>query len=119
MPRAQNAHAIVNAGFLFKVDSANKVLSATLAFGNISAGFQRAHRTEAALRGRSLFTDDALQLALDTLADELRPDDAAPEPSPQCRKDLALGLLYKVTGRLVTEQLVANYERSLRILQSV
>lgn len=36
MPRAQNAHAYVNAGFLVEVDSKNAVLKATVVFGGIT-----------------------------------------------------------------------------------
>ncbi|KAI5646230.1 aldehyde oxidase and xanthine dehydrogenase, a/b hammerhead domain-containing protein [Phthorimaea operculella] len=64
MPRAQNAHAIVNAGFCFKLDSANKVESANITFGNISARFIRANDTEGVLRGQELFADETLQKAL-------------------------------------------------------
>ncbi|XP_026330989.1 indole-3-acetaldehyde oxidase-like [Hyposmocoma kahamanoa] len=73
MARAQNAVAVVNAGFLFRVDGAGEVRAATLAFGNICAGLQRARRAEEALRGRRLCADDALQAALRALAAELAP----------------------------------------------
>lgn len=97
MPRAQNAHAIVNAGFLFKLD-ANKVISANIIFGNISPEFVAATDTEKALIGEELFSDGTLQKALESLKKEVVPVEAPPEPSADCRKMLALGLFYKVTS---------------------
>lgn len=108
MARAQNAVAVVNAGFLFRVDGAGEVRAATLAFGNISAGLQRARRAEEALRGRRLFADDALQAALRALAAELAPADAPPEPSPRCRRSLALGLFYKAVLSLCGDAAAAR-----------
>lgn len=96
MPRAQNAHAIVNAGFLFKVDASNKVTSVNIVFGNISPTFVTAKKTVNALVGEVLFDDTTLQNVLISLKDELVPEDAPPEPSPECRKMIALGLFYKV-----------------------
>lgn len=96
MPRAQNAHAIVNAGFIFKVDSAKKVTSANIVYGNISPTFVTANKTAKLLVGEGLFDDRTLQKALMSLKDELVPEEAPPEPSAECRKMLALGLFYKV-----------------------
>ncbi|KAJ2951466.1 hypothetical protein O0L34_g13618 [Tuta absoluta] len=95
MPRAQNAHAIVNAGFCFKLDSHNKVESANITFGNISARFIRAYDTESVLKGQDLFADETLQKALTKLKEELVAEALPPEPSPACRHTLALGLFYK------------------------
>lgn len=95
MPRAQNAHAIVNAGFQFKMDSNNTIKSANIVFGNISSSFIRAVETEKILGGLKL-DDKALQKALKKLNDEITPEDVPPEPSPECRKAIALGLFYKV-----------------------
>lgn len=42
MSRAQNTHAYVNAGFLFKVDKKNNfnvLEKPTIVFGNINSGF--------------------------------------------------------------------------------
>lgn len=43
MPRAQNAHAIINAGFLFNFDPADKLKKVTsrpvIVFGGISPNF--------------------------------------------------------------------------------
>lgn len=96
MPRAQNSHAIVNAGFLYKVDSKNKVESTNIVFGNITPSFITAKNTVQCLIGQELFIDKTLQKALVALDSELTPVDVPPEPSPECRKAIALGLFYKV-----------------------
>ncbi|XP_041981383.1 xanthine dehydrogenase 1-like [Aricia agestis] len=95
MPRAQNAHAIVNAGFHFVLDSKKEVSSAVLVFGSINEHFIRAKETENILKGKKLFSDETLQIAMKTLQEELKPDDRPPEQSPACRKSIALGLFYK------------------------
>ena len=42
MPRAQNAHAMVNAGFLFKLDSSGKMLQRpNIIYGGIRPDFVR------------------------------------------------------------------------------
>ncbi|XP_013136142.1 PREDICTED: indole-3-acetaldehyde oxidase-like [Papilio polytes] len=94
MPRAQNAHAIVNAGFQFQLDS-SVVTSCCLVFGNISPDFIRARETENILKGKNLYADVTLQKALSKLNQEIVPKDFPPEPSVHCRKAIALGLFYK------------------------
>ncbi|XP_045537073.1 indole-3-acetaldehyde oxidase [Papilio machaon] len=94
MPRAQNAHAIVNAGFLFQLKSSN-VTSCCLVFGNISPDFIRAKETEGILKGLDLYKDESLQKALAKLSQEIVPKDFPTEPSAYCRKAIALGLFYK------------------------
>lgn len=55
MPRSQNAHAVVNAGFMFKFKRDSNVLEkVTLIFGSISASFIHATKTEALLIGKDL-----------------------------------------------------------------
>ncbi|XP_072944523.1 uncharacterized protein [Epargyreus clarus] len=95
MPRAQNAHAIVSAGFLFHLNSAKKVMASNLIFGGISQNFINASETEAFLKGRELINEETVQLALKKLQDEILPEAFPPEPSPYCRKAIALGLFYK------------------------
>ncbi|CAK1583032.1 unnamed protein product [Parnassius mnemosyne] len=95
MPRAQNAHAIVNAGFLLHLDSSMKVTTSCIVFGNINADFIRSKETENLLLGQDPYSDDTLQKALATLDKEIVPVDMPPEPSPYCRKMIALGLFYK------------------------
>lgn len=95
MPRAQNAHALVNAGFCFKLDSNKKVESATIVIGNINPQFIHATKTEEFLKGKELFNDDTLQGAFKTLEEELKPDFVLPEPEPEFRKQLSIALFFK------------------------
>ncbi|XP_047028071.1 indole-3-acetaldehyde oxidase-like [Helicoverpa zea] len=95
MPRAQNAHAIVNAGFLFKVDCDKKVTSCNIVYGNICPTFTKATETEKLLVGQKLFTNEVLLKTLMNLSQEVMPVEIPPEPSAICRQTLALGLFYK------------------------
>ncbi|XP_053608460.1 uncharacterized protein LOC128674128 isoform X2 [Plodia interpunctella] len=95
MPRSQNVHSIVNAGFRFKVDDSNKVVQAFIVYGNIRSAFIRATETEEVIKKTELFTEGTLQKALKVLSDELTPENIPPDPSPFCRKTIALGLFYK------------------------
>ncbi|XP_053608655.1 uncharacterized protein LOC128674223 isoform X2 [Plodia interpunctella] len=96
MARNQNALAIVNAAFLLKVNEHSKVIEhARLAFGNISEEFVYAAHTEAYLMGKFAFSNETLQGAVRELCDEIHPVDFPPEPSPESRKKLAIGLFYK------------------------
>ncbi|XP_008214986.2 indole-3-acetaldehyde oxidase [Nasonia vitripennis] len=96
MPRAQNAHAIVNAGFLFRLDDKTQVLEQpNIIFGGISAKFFHASETEKYLKGKVLLDSNTLKNALSTLGNELKPDLILPEASPEYRKKLAQALFYK------------------------
>lgn len=94
MPRAQNAHAYVNAGFLFKFEE-GIVTSARMCFGGISPEFVHAKKTEKFLRGKDLYDNDTLQVAFRCLSTELSPDWVLPDACPQYRKNLAAALFYK------------------------
>lgn len=100
MPRAQNAHAIVNAGFLYKL-KAGVVEQSTLVYGNINEKFNHATLTEKYLVGKKLFDNGTLQGAYDILAKELQTDDVPPDPSPAFRRQLAIALFYKVTSQKI------------------
>ncbi|KAM3955308.1 aldehyde oxidase 2 [Aphomia sociella] len=96
MPRSQNAHAVVNAGFLFKFKIGTTILEkATIVYGSISPTFIHATKAESVLRNRDPYTDETLQLVLNTLNEEVNPEEAPPEPSSAYRKMLALTLYYK------------------------
>lgn len=95
MPRAQNAHAYINAGFLIQIDNENKVLSARICFGGISPEFIHATETEKYLIGQNLFEDNIIKELFKILNNELKPDWILPDPSPEYRKLLSNGLFYK------------------------
>lgn len=99
MPRAQNSHAIVNAGFLFKFQENSQLLeSSSLVYGGISKNFLHASSTETLLIGRDPYTNETLQLVLKSLQEEIQPEENPPEPSADYRKMLAISLYYKVTS---------------------
>lgn len=104
MPRSQNAHAIVHSGFLFKVTPDNCVQQTRLVFGGLSPSFIRASATEKFLVGKSLFTNETLQAAVKILKAELVVTEDPPEPSADYRRQLALGLFYKVINFCVRFQ---------------
>uniref|UniRef100_A0A0A9YHM8 Indole-3-acetaldehyde oxidase n=1 Tax=Lygus hesperus TaxID=30085 RepID=A0A0A9YHM8_LYGHE len=98
MPRAQNAHAYVNAGFLIKVDKKDgyKVLEKPrIIFGGIQPKFVHASKSEDFLEGRKLVDEGTLKGVLDVLEKEIVPDHILPDASPEYRRGLAMSLLYK------------------------
>ncbi|XP_069693941.1 uncharacterized protein [Periplaneta americana] len=98
MPRAQNAHALVNAGFLFNLDmkdNARILQRPRIVFGAINPQRVHANLTETYLNNQCLFEPDVLRTALDKLDNELTPDNTPPDPSPKFKKTLALSLFYK------------------------
>ena len=99
MPRSSNAHAYVNAGFLAEVDVDNsfKIIGKpTVVFGGISSTFTHAAATETFLTDKNM-NDHAMFLeAVNILEGELIPDNDPVLASPQYRKQLAVGLFYKV-----------------------
>ncbi|KAJ8719954.1 hypothetical protein PYW07_011997 [Mythimna separata] len=93
--RSQNAHALVNAGFLYRLTSANIVKSARLVYGALSPKFIHASATEKFLTGKELFTNKTLTAAIKILEAELVVQENPPEPSVEYRKKVAVGLFYK------------------------
>lgn len=98
MPRAQNAHAMVNAGFLFKLNS-GVVQSARIVYGGINPQFVHATKTEKLIKGQQLFDNQVLQSIFKSLDAELDPDWVLPDPKPAFRKKLAINLFYKVNSK--------------------
>lgn len=95
MPRAQNAHAIVNAGFLVKLND-SVVETISIVYGNINPKFIHATETETFLVGKKLFDNSTLLGAYKTLEKEINPDHILPDPAPEFRRKLAIALFYKV-----------------------
>ncbi|XP_048477717.1 probable aldehyde oxidase gad-3 [Plutella xylostella] len=96
MPRAQNAIARVNAGFLFKMCTINTetIRKATIVYGNINTRFIHARKTEDFLKNKKLYSNTTLQQALRILSDELLTE-GYPEETRKAKKKIALGLFYK------------------------
>ncbi|KAJ8719960.1 hypothetical protein PYW07_012003 [Mythimna separata] len=95
MPRAQSSHAIVNLGFLVKLDDSDVVQESRIIYGALSEKFDRAVSTETYLKGRKLFCDETLQGALKVLDGEMIVEDHPPEPSAEYRRFIAKALFYK------------------------
>ncbi len=111
MIRAQNSHAYVNAAFLLKFNN-NSVESGRLCFGGIHPKFIHASDTETFLRGKKLYTNETLQLAIRVLNNEVKPDQAIGDASPEYRKRLAVSLFYKFVLNTSNESLVKPENRS-------
>lgn len=95
MPRAQNAHAYVNAAFLIETGFDERIHSARLCFGGINPSFTHAVQTEVQLIGKLLYTNDTLQCIFTSLKEELICIKDPELASPHYRERLAIGLLYK------------------------
>ncbi len=96
--RDQNSHAIVNAGFVARLDKKGAAQSVTILYGGLAPLPSRMTRTEAVIRGAK-WNDETLQKALDALAGEvaqvIRPMPGAHFLPAGYRESLAETLLYK------------------------
>lgn len=95
--RYQNAHAYVNGAFLFQVAPSRNFSvrdKPTICFGGINPDFVHATQTEMSFLGRNL-NADTLKRALETLEREINPDHILPDATPEYRKQVTQGLLYK------------------------
>ncbi|XP_022826465.1 xanthine dehydrogenase-like [Spodoptera litura] len=106
MPRFENAHAVVNSGFLYKLNPDNTVVNTRITFGGLSAKFIRAPETERFLVGKPLFKNDILQEATEILKSELVVTENLPEFSAKYRRQLAVGLFYKGLLTLCPDTLI-------------
>lgn len=96
MPRAQNAHAMINAGYLFEFDESKAVKCCRICYGGVNPTFIHAEATEKLLTGVSdIYTNDMLKKVIKSLQNELQPDQILPDPSPDYRKTLAIALFYR------------------------
>ncbi|XP_073946023.1 uncharacterized protein isoform X2 [Choristoneura fumiferana] len=113
MPRNQNALAIVNAAFLFKINAKTKVIEdADIVYGNISPTFIHAKMTENFLKGKIVFNNVILQSAIKILDKEIEPKYDPAQPSPDFRKKLAIGLFYKVILNICPTSAISPRYRS-------
>ncbi|XP_059045056.1 uncharacterized protein LOC131840881 [Achroia grisella] len=114
MERAQNAHAQVNAAFLYNFDPHDEqtVLSARIVFGGLSAKFVHAKETEKFLLRKKIFENNILQEALQILNNELVVEEIPGELTPSYRKKTALGLFYKGLLNLIPQNQLKPWYRS-------
>ncbi|KAG8325288.1 hypothetical protein J6590_071543 [Homalodisca vitripennis] len=98
MRRAQNDHAVVNAGFCFSFNRNKnfKVLQKPrIVYGGVRPDFIHAIHTESYLEGKCLLNTATLQKTLSILSAEVVPDRQLPESSEQYRNGLASSLFYR------------------------
>lgn len=99
MPRAQNAHALVNAAFLFEfdaIDGKKAVKSCRICYGGINPKFIHAEATEKLLTGvDDLYTEENLEKAIKSLQSEIEPDSILPDAPADYRRNLAISLFYR------------------------
>lgn len=96
MPRAQNAHAYVNAAFLLSVDSkTQQIKNCRICFGGISTNFVHAWSIEELMKGQVYYDKILLEKIFSQLPKSLKPNITLREASPEYRRILACGLLYK------------------------
>lgn len=96
MPRAQNAHAIVNAAFLLELDTATGIVrNARICFGGINPDFVHATAIEDILKDQSFYEKAVVEKIFTKLPAILEPSDVLPDPSPEYRRMLACGLMLK------------------------
>ncbi|PZC72995.1 hypothetical protein B5X24_HaOG210193 [Helicoverpa armigera] len=108
---SENASALINAGFMYRLNKDNTVKSAKIVFGALSPTFYRVTATEQYLVGKQLFINETLSSALKILKNELIVEDNPPAPSVEYRKKVALGLFYKGLLKLAPKtSLNARYE---------
>uniref|UniRef100_A0A8D8U4Z5 Xanthine dehydrogenase n=2 Tax=Cacopsylla melanoneura TaxID=428564 RepID=A0A8D8U4Z5_9HEMI len=131
MPRAQNAHAIVNAGFLFNFDPADKMKKVTappcIVYGGISSQFVHATNLEQQVVGKSLLNQEDFKSAINILSAELKPSNSeeigsihlTPEPEFDAtyRKNLALSLFYKFVLGLSKDEVSPKYISGAQTIQ--
>ncbi|XP_067645565.1 uncharacterized protein [Eurosta solidaginis] len=118
-PRAQNAHAYVNAAILMEMNAAKPglVKSARICFGGINPDFVHAKSTESVLTGQNLFDKEIIAKIFQTLNQEILPNDMLPDTAPTYRKNLACSLFYKTLLKLApAEKVRAEYKSGADIL---
>lgn len=114
MPRAQNAHALVNAAFLFEFeqsDAKKTVKSCRICYGGINPKFIHADATEKLLIGvNDLYSNEFLLKAIKSLQNELIPDSILTDAPAEYRKNLALALFYRfILATAPTDQIQSQY----------
>jgi xanthine dehydrogenase/oxidase len=96
MPRSQNSHAYVNAGFNFTFDPATLiVLECSMVFGGLSRNFVHASQTESFLLKKPLNDEKVLAESFQILFNELITDNDPVLSASSYRKSLAVSLFYK------------------------
>ncbi|HEY4640059.1 MAG TPA: molybdopterin cofactor-binding domain-containing protein [Thermoanaerobaculia bacterium] len=105
--RDQNSHAVVNAGFVARLDKKGTVKSATVIYGGLANMPSQMTKTEAVMIGQP-WSDATLQAALDVLAGEvasvIRPMPGVNFLPAGYRESLCETLLYKYFLHVANER---------------
>ncbi|XP_047097129.1 indole-3-acetaldehyde oxidase-like [Schistocerca piceifrons] len=120
MPRAQNAHAYVNAGFLVQLDrtkAGHIVGKPRIVFGGINKDTIHATKTEEFLEDKNVYDKMVLLHALEILDSELKPDYTPPDATPEYRKQLAEGLFYKFVLSISPEDVSERFKSGGQLLK--
>ncbi|KAK9496478.1 hypothetical protein O3M35_013241 [Rhynocoris fuscipes] len=125
MPRKQNVHALVNAGFLFRINrNYNNYVEErpVIIFGHINRNFNHAYNAENYLTGKPLLNNNVLKYVLQILSSELKPEYDPVEADPEYRKKLAMALFYRyvlsVNPDIVSKKYRSGYNNLQRPLSS-
>ncbi|XP_053674936.1 aldehyde oxidase 3-like [Anopheles nili] len=103
MPRAQNAHAYVNAVFLLQFQT-SELRTASICYGGITPGFTHAVQLESFLVGKDIFQESTFEAALELLGNTITPNFEAPDATPEYRKQLTLALFYRAIISIAQER---------------
>ncbi|XP_005187945.2 uncharacterized protein LOC101901154 [Musca domestica] len=96
MPRAQNAHAYVNAAFLLELEpKTSQVINSRICFGGISPNFVHASAVEGILRGQCFHDKRVVEQIFSEMQTSVQPNENLTEASPDYRRKLACGLMLK------------------------
>lgn len=114
MPRAQNAHAMINAGFPFEFHNKMTVKLCRICYSGINREFIHADATEHLLMGVENFYSNAnVQRAVKSLKIEIHPDNELVDPAPEYWKNLSIALFYRfVMSSIPTPQTIRSEFRS-------
>ncbi|XP_049290771.1 uncharacterized protein LOC125767868 [Anopheles funestus] len=118
MPRAQNAHAYVNAVFLLQFQESGLLRTASICYGGINPGFTHAVQLESFLVGKDIFQQSVLREALQVLNNTITPNYVPPDASAEYRKHLAVTLFYRAILSIAEDrgvQLNALYSSGLQL----
>ncbi|XP_064601061.1 xanthine dehydrogenase-like [Liolophura sinensis] len=125
MPVAVNSHSYVSAAFRFPVDRSNNctiTAKPSIVYAGISFTLNNAEKTEQYLVGKALGDAQTLKGALQTLQQEIKPDEDPLLSSAAYRKSLCLSLFYKtclvVCGNVVGSRIRTGGDNLVRPVSS-
>lgn len=118
MPRSQNAHAYINAGFRFEIDPNTHIVkpNPSIVYGGINGQFNHAVKTEQFLVGKRLNNTVNIHGACEILAGEIEPSDDPVLASKNYRRSLSWCLFYKFIVDIYNRTLNPKYQSAFESL---